>query len=82
MFKRKEKHVTDSDAIRSLPSSDVTIKFTGEIKPFVVCSNEYPNLLHVILPVKLISSQIPITTFLHFWPVSFKIMQSGFMPSK
>ena len=42
-----------TDAIRSLPSSDVTIKFTGEIKPFVVCSNEYPNLLHVILPVKL-----------------------------
>lgn len=42
-----------TDAIRSLPSSDVTIKFTGEIKPFVVCSNEYPDLLHVILPVKL-----------------------------
>ena len=42
-----------TDAIRSLPSSDVTIKFTGEIKPFVVCSNEYPNLLHVVLPVKL-----------------------------
>ena len=42
-----------TDAIKSLPSSDVTIKFTGEIKPFVVCSNEYPNLLHVILPVKL-----------------------------
>ena len=42
-----------TDAIRSLPSSDVSIKFTGEIKPFVVCSDEYPNLLHVILPVKL-----------------------------
>ena len=42
-----------TDAIRSLPSSDVTIKFTGEIKPFVVCSEEYPNLLHVVLPVKL-----------------------------
>ncbi|MCR5461917.1 MAG: DNA polymerase III subunit beta [bacterium] len=42
-----------TDAIRSLPSSDVAIKFTGEIKPFVVCSDEYPNLLHVILPVKL-----------------------------
>lgn len=42
-----------TDAIKSLPSSDVTIKFTGEIKPFVVCSNEYPNLLHVVLPVKL-----------------------------
>ena len=41
------------DAVRSLPSSDVSIKFTGEVKPFVVCSNEYPNLLHVILPVKL-----------------------------
>ncbi len=42
-----------TDAVRSLPSSDVSIKFTGEIKPFVVCSDEYPNLLHVILPVKL-----------------------------
>ena len=42
-----------TDAIKSLPSSDVSIKFTGEIKPFVVCSEEYPNLLHVILPVKL-----------------------------
>lgn len=40
------------DAVKSTSSSEVSIKFTGEIKPFTVSSDEYPNLLHVILPVK------------------------------
>ncbi len=41
------------EALRSFDSSKVIIKFTGEIKPFVLESEEDPGTLQLILPVRI-----------------------------
>lgn len=41
------------DAIKSFDSNEITIHFTGEIKPFVVSGEYDPNLTQLILPVRV-----------------------------
>lgn len=41
------------DAIRSFDSSEVTVHFTGEIKPFIVTGEYDTNLIQLILPVRV-----------------------------
>lgn len=41
------------DALKSFNSSEVIINFAGEVKPFVLKGNDDPNLLHLILPVRI-----------------------------
>jgi len=41
------------DAIKSFDSNEVTVHFTGEIKPFVVSGEYDPNLTQLILPVRV-----------------------------
>lgn len=42
-----------SDALRAFDSPEVTINFTGEIKPAVIRGNKEPNLLQLLLPVRV-----------------------------
>jgi DNA polymerase-3 subunit beta len=41
------------DAVKSFDSNEVTVHFTGEIKPFVVSGEYDPNLTQLILPVRV-----------------------------
>ena len=42
------------DAIRAIDSKEITIHFTGEIKPFTITGEKDYNLVQLILPVKAI----------------------------
>lgn len=42
-----------NEALKSFNSSEVTLNFAGEIKPFVVKGAQDPDLLHLILPVRI-----------------------------
>ena len=42
-----------SDSLKSFNSSNITINFTGELKPFIINDENDNNLLHLILPVKI-----------------------------
>jgi len=41
-----------TQAIKTLKSSDITIKFLGEMKPFTVSDKNDENIVHLITPVK------------------------------
>lgn len=41
------------DALRAFSSSEVTIQFAGEVKPFIIKGNLDQDLLHLILPVRI-----------------------------
>ena len=41
------------EALKTFNAVDVNMNFAGEIKPFVVNTNEDPTLLHLILPVRI-----------------------------
>jgi len=41
------------DALRSFNSSEIVIKFAGEVRPFIINSLEDDSLLHLILPVRI-----------------------------
>ena len=41
------------EALRAFESDSVDIKFTGEIKPFVITAEKDPGLLQLILPVRI-----------------------------
>lgn len=41
------------EALKSFSSSEVTINFAGEVKPFVIKGNLDQDLLHLILPVRI-----------------------------
>jgi len=41
------------DALKTFNTSEVIINFAGEVKPFIVKSNEDETLLHLILPVRI-----------------------------
>lgn len=41
------------EALKTFHSEEVSIKFAGEIKPFIITGKEDPTLLHLILPVRL-----------------------------
>lgn len=40
------------DALRAIDSKEITINFTGELKPFTVTGNKDYNLIQLILPVR------------------------------
>lgn len=40
------------DALRSFDSENVTISFTGEVKPFIITSDKDVNLVQLILPIR------------------------------
>ena len=40
------------DAVRALDCNTVTVKFTGEMKPFVLCNPEDDSILQLVLPVR------------------------------
>lgn len=40
------------DALKTFASEEVYVKFTGEIRPFVIEGNEDPGLIQLILPVR------------------------------
>ncbi len=40
------------DALRTFESEEVFVKFTGEIRPFIIDSEEDPGLIQLILPVR------------------------------
>jgi len=42
-----------NEALKAFNSTEVTLNFAGEIKPFVVKGNQDPDLLHLILPVRI-----------------------------
>jgi DNA polymerase-3 subunit beta len=42
-----------NEALKAFSSTEVTLNFAGEIKPFVVKGNQDPDLLHLILPVRI-----------------------------
>lgn len=41
------------EALKTFHSEEVTISFSGEIKPFIITGKDDPSLLHLILPVRL-----------------------------
>ena len=41
------------EALKAFDSNEVTIKFTGEIKPFVVTSENDKDLTQLILPARI-----------------------------
>lgn len=41
------------DALKTFNTSEVTINFAGEVKPFILNSKEEQSLLHLILPVRI-----------------------------
>lgn len=41
------------EALKTFHSEEITISFSGEIKPFIITGKEDPTLLHLILPVRL-----------------------------
>lgn len=41
-----------SDAIRSIAQPKIKIMFTGEMKPFIIISEDDPSLLQLVLPVR------------------------------
>lgn len=41
------------EALKSFSSSEVTVQFAGEVKPFVIKGSQDPDLLHLILPVRI-----------------------------
>lgn len=41
------------EALKSFESQQITVKFTGEIKPFVICGNMDKDLIQLILPVRI-----------------------------
>ena len=41
------------EALKSFSSSEITINFAGEVKPFVIKGNFDQDLLHLILPVRI-----------------------------
>jgi DNA polymerase-3 subunit beta len=41
------------EALKSFSSSEITINFAGEVKPFVIKGNLDQDLLHLILPVRI-----------------------------
>ena len=41
------------EALKVFESSQITIKFTGEIKPFAIEAENDPNLIQLILPVRV-----------------------------
>jgi|SRR5690554_62436 len=41
------------EALKSFSSSEVTLNFAGEVKPFVIKGNLDQDLLHLILPVRI-----------------------------
>ena len=45
------KYITD--ALRSFTSNEVTLNFTGEVRPFIILSDNDPSLTQLILPVRL-----------------------------
>jgi DNA polymerase-3 subunit beta len=40
------------DALKTFNSSEVYVKFTGEIRPFIIEGNDDPGLIQLILPVR------------------------------
>lgn len=42
-----------TEALRAFSSSEVILNFAGEIKPFVIKGDLDPNMLHLILPVRI-----------------------------
>ncbi len=42
-----------NEALKAFKSTEVTLNFAGEIRPFVVKGEKDPNLLHLILPVRI-----------------------------
>ncbi len=42
-----------SDSLKAFNSNNITINFTGELKPFIINDENNNNLLHLILPVKI-----------------------------
>ena len=41
------------EAIKSFEGNQIDIKFTGEIKPFVITSDKEDGLIQLILPVRI-----------------------------
>jgi len=41
------------EALKSFSSSEITLNFAGEVKPFVIKGNPDQDLLHLILPVRI-----------------------------
>ena len=42
-----------TEALRAFSSNEVVLNFAGEIKPFVIKGDLDPNMLHLILPVRI-----------------------------
>lgn len=42
-----------TEALRAFSSNEVILNFAGEIKPFVIKGDSDPNMLHLILPVRI-----------------------------
>ncbi|MBN3491050.1 DNA polymerase III subunit beta [Acholeplasma equirhinis] len=42
-----------NEALKAFKSSEVTLNFAGDIRPFVIKGNLDPDLLHLILPVRI-----------------------------
>ena len=40
------------DAIRALNSEEISLNFTGDMKPIIIKSKTNPNLIQLILPVR------------------------------
>lgn len=41
------------EALKSFQSTEITLSFAGEVKPFVITGKDDLNLLHLILPVRI-----------------------------
>ena len=41
------------EALKAFDSTEITIHFTGEIKPFIIKSEEDPELIQLILPARI-----------------------------
>lgn len=41
------------DAVKSFDAKEITLKFTGEIKPFIITSEDDKNYVHLILPIRV-----------------------------
>ncbi len=42
-----------NEALKVFKSSEITLNFAGDIRPFVIKGNNDPDLLHLILPVRI-----------------------------
>lgn len=42
-----------SEGLRSFSSSEITIDFAGEVRPFIIRGNDDQDMIHLILPVRI-----------------------------